>query len=71
MILLLQYKYQKLGGRAEETMRQDLAECKEADDDDALAQDRAELILDLVQERGGLTVSAIRDAARTPVKQAV
>ena len=64
-----QDKYHKLGALADETMRQDLADCMEADDDDALAQDRAELILDLVQERGGLTVSAVRDAVRSPVKE--
>ena len=40
----------------------------EADEDDALAQDRAEIILDLVQERGGLIEATVRNAVRTPVK---
>ena len=63
-----QDRYHKLGERAEIVMRKDLAECMEADDDDALAQDRAEIILDLVQERGGLTEATVRDAVRTPAK---
>ena len=52
-----QDKYHKVGERADEVMRLDLAECMEAGEDDALAQERAELILDFVQERGGLSGS--------------
>ena len=64
-----QGRYHKLGDRAEIAMKQDLADCMEADDDDALAQDRAEIILDLVQERGGLNEATVRDAVRTPARR--
>ena len=63
-----QDRHPELGERAGSAMLQDLAECMEAEDDNVLAQGRVEIIVDLIQDRGGLNEATAKDAVRTPAK---